>query len=206
MAPRNLEGLSDEELFIVCRDAADAETIRRAVSVLAGRHHAALTRYLTRFTGSREAAEDVAQEAFIRIYKHAREYREMARVATWLYRIATNLALNEIRYRRRRPAISLDAGVDGESGALADAIAQRREAAPAEHAAARDLAARVRRAIDELPELYRAVMLLCDLEGLTYEEAAQALDVPVGTIRSRLFRAREQFQERLGPAVVRGEL
>ncbi len=204
---RPLEGLSDEELFVLCRDTQDPAEIRAAVNLLARRHHQALVRYLFSFVGRVEAAEDLAQEAFIRIYRHAREYREVAKVTTWLYRIATNLALNEIRDRKRRPAVSLNAPF-GEDGAdeRGDAVADAREPSPVRRAESADLAARVRQAVDELPELYRAVILLCDLEGLTYEEAAHALDLKVGTIRSRLFRARERFQEKLGPAFARGEL
>jgi RNA polymerase sigma-70 factor (ECF subfamily) len=203
------DGPSDEDLFRVCRESADGEAIRRAVAALAGRHERGLTRYLTNFVGSRETAEDLAQEAFIRIYQHAREYREVARVSTWLYRIATNLALNEIRDRKHRPRFSLDARAAGEGGegeALLEGLAERREPRPEERAQARDLAARVRAAVAELPEVYRAVILLCDLEGFSYEQAAAALDVKIGTIRSRLFRAREQVQEKLGPLVVRGEI
>lgn len=204
---RDLEGLSDEELFVLCRDTQDAAEIRAAVNVLARRHHAALVRYLISFVGRLEVAEDLAQEAFVRIYKHAREYREVAKVSTWLYRIGTNLALNEIRDRKRRPAVSLNAPF-GEDGAAerGDAIADYREPSPVRRAEANDLAARVRRAVEELPELYRAVILLCDLEGLSYEDAAEALGLKIGTVRSRLFRARERFQEKLGPAFARGEL
>lgn len=199
---------SDEDLFRTCRESRDGEAIRRAVSALAARHHPGLTRYLANFLGSRETAEDLAQEAFIRIYQHAREYKEVAKVATWLYRIGTNLALNEIRDRKHRPRYSLNsrAAGDGEGEELQDGLAERREPRPEDRAESRDLAARVRRAIEELPELYRGVILLCDLEGFSYEEAAAALELKVGTIRSRLFRAREQVQEKLGPLVVRGEL
>lgn len=197
-AESGIEELSDEELFIRCRDAPDAADIRAAVGILARRHHVRLVRYLVTLVGRVEAAEDVAQEAFVRIYKHAREYREVAKVSTWLYRIATNLALNELRDRKRRPALSLDAPVGGPGGdGRAREVAQACEPGPAERAEARDMQAHVRRAIDDLPELYRVVMLLCDLQGMSYEEAAVALGVKVGTIRSRLFRARERFEERL---------
>lgn len=207
---RDLAEATDEELFIRCREAVDGEAVRRAVNALASRHHAALVRYLTGFLGAADAAEDVAQEAFIRIYKHAREYREVAKVSTWLFRIATNLALNEVRDRKRRPRLLLDrtasmfAGDDGD--ALHASIEQRREAGPDERAESGDRAGHVRRAIATLGEPYRAAILLCDMEGLTYEAAAEALDVPIGTIRSRLFRARTEVERALGPAVVRGDL
>lgn len=192
---RDLEGMSDEELFVLCRDTQDPTEIRTAVGLLARRHHVPLVRYLVHFVGRLEAAEDIAQEAFVRIYKHAREYREIAKVSTWLYKIATNLALNEIRDRKRKPALSLNApaGLD-EGGERGDQVADRREPDPAARAEANDTAARVRRAVEELPELYRVVIMLCDLQGMTYEDAAATLGVKVGTIRSRLFRARERFQ------------
>ncbi len=204
---RDLEGLSDEELFILCRDTPNAAEIRASVGLLARRHHASLVRYLVPFVRRIEAAEDLAQEAFVRIYKHAREYRSVAKVSTWLYRIATNLALNEIRDRKRRGSVSLNApfGEDG-GGERGDDLADSREPSPLHRAESNDRAARVRQAVEELPEVYRAVILLCDLEGLSYEDAADALGVKVGTIRSRLFRARERFQEKVSSAMVRGEL
>lgn len=203
---RDLEGRSDEELFLLCRETPDPAQIRAAVGMLARRHHVALVRYLTGFVGRPETAEDLAQEAFIRIYRHAREYREVAKVSTWLYRIATNLALNEIRDRKRRPALSLHAPIGDDGEERIDGVADAREDPPPRRAELADLTSRVRAVIAELPELYRMVLLLCDLEGLTYEAAAEALGVKIGTVRSRLFRARERFQERMGPIVVRGEL
>ncbi len=199
---------TDEELLLRCRDATDPEVVRRAIGTIAERHHPALIRYLHGYVGSRETAEDLAQEAFVRLYRHAREYREVAKATTWLYKIATNLALNEIRDRRHRPRLSLDAPVSFRSTGreLGDGLADRRAPDPAAAAESRDLRDRVKAAVDGIPEPYRAAILLCDLEGMSYQEAAAVLEVPVGTIRSRLFRARERFQERMGASFGRGDL
>jgi RNA polymerase sigma-70 factor (ECF subfamily) len=205
MPGRDLGALTDEELLLECRGASDPDVIRRCIGIVAARHHAGVIRFLVGYVGSAQTAEDLAQEAFIRLYRHAREYREVAKASTWLYKIATNLALNEIRDRKRRPKLSLDAPVAfDESGGreLGAEVADVRVETPAALAEARDLRERVRRAVDELPELFRSVILLCDLEGLSYQEAAEVLDVPIGTVRSRLFRARERVQERLGPTFV----
>jgi RNA polymerase sigma-70 factor (ECF subfamily) len=191
-----LGGLDDEELMLTCRDAKDPEVLRRAVSILAERHQEALRRFVYQYVRSRETAEDLCQEAFIRIYRHARGYKEIARVKTWLYRIARNLALNAIRDKKRKPARSLDAAL--EAGAIADPTA-REDSDPVREAQRRDLKRRVRAAVDTLPEHYRGTLLLCDLEGLTYQEAADVLGTKVGTVRSRLFRARARLSEIMGP-------
>lgn len=208
MAPDPVAVTTDEELLLRCRDSTDPEVVRRAIGTIAERHQAALIRYLHGYVGSRETAEDLAQEAFVRLYRHAREYREVAKATTWLYKIATNLALNEIRDRKHRPRLSLDAPVSFSSTGreLGEGLADRRSPDPGATAEARDLGARVKEAVDAIAEPYRAVILLCDLEGLSYQEAAAVLDVPVGTIRSRLFRARERFQERMGPSFARGDV
>lgn len=189
--------MPDEELLVRCRDASDQE-IRVAVGILAERHHRALTRFLYRFVGQGPTAEDLAQEAFLRVYRKARHYKEIARFSTWLYRIATNLALNEIRNSKHRPRLSLSRSSSGRDEGDDQPVVQVAEPGPGPDAVAekRDLGRVVGELIQEIPEKYRVVLVLCDLEAMTYVEAAQTLGVKVGTIRSRLFRARSHFQRR----------
>lgn len=188
--------LSDEQLMVSCRDAPE-DRARQLVGELARRHLDRLTQFVYGLTGDPTGALDLAQEAFVRVYRHRERYKEVARFSTWLYTIARNLALNEIRNRKHRPlSVGGGAGADSdERGALA--IAPTSGPTPAEAAASRDLAALVRREVQALPDPYRAVIVLCDLQERSYAEAAELLDVPIGTVRSRLFRARARLEEQL---------
>jgi RNA polymerase sigma-70 factor (ECF subfamily) len=194
---------ADEELILRCRDAP-AEEVKRLVNELATRHHRAIVSFIAGIVSDGEQAEDLAQEAFVRVYRHAREWRPgAAKFTTWLFTIARNLALNEIRDRKKRPALALDASDDG-SGERASARIAAAGETPAELASRRDISDVVRAAVATLPEPFRVVLVLCDLEQLTYEECAAALDIPIGTVRSRLSRARGQLSERLKAS--RGEV
>lgn len=200
LAP-DLALMSDEDLLIRCR-GAPADEVRRAIGIVARRHAGALIAYLARFVRDRTEAEDLAQEAFLRLFRHARAYKEIARVSTWLYRIAHNLGCNELRRRSYRASLSLDAPLGGEDadGALGDSVAGP-DPAPEAIAQDADRSRRVREAIEGLPEHFREVLLQVDIRGASYEEAARALNVKVGTIRSRLFRAREKLMDEMGPWV-----
>ena len=196
-----LDDLPDEELLLRCREASD-DVVRRSVEVLARRHHRRLVNFTFRFVGNRESAEDLAQEAFVRVYRKAREYRNIAKFTTWLYRIATNLALNEIRNRGHRPSLTLSRPLNEEGGRgdLASTVPAVGED-PLAAAARNDMARAVHQAIGTLPEKYRAVLVLCDLQELSYADAAEALEINIGTVRSRLFRARAQFQQKMAKVV-----
>ncbi len=196
----DLQSLDDETLLAQCRHTEDDAFVRRVVSLLAERHHRALVRYLATWLPSVEEAEDVAQHAFVRLYRHARNYRpETAKVRTWLYRIAQNLGRNALRDRARRPQLALESqGLE-----RGERLADPRLHSPLEQLARADLRKHVRRAVDRLPEPFRATLLLCDLEGLSYRECAEVLEVPLGTVRSRLFRARTQLERLLEPVLER---
>lgn len=204
--PRGVGLWSDEELFQRCRNTRDPEQIREAVGLLASRHARGLVRYLARMVRSHEVAEELSQEAFIRVYRHAARYQDIAKVRTWLYRIAHNLALNAIRDRKRRPAVPLSGLREDGGEPAAASLADPRAEEPGRHAVRRDLRARVRAAVDQLPDTFRGAVVLCDLEGLSYQEAADVLEVKIGTIRSRLFRGRERLAKLLDPLRIRGAL
>lgn len=189
--------LSDEQLMLRCQ-GAEVEVARAIVSELARRHLERLAGFLFGLTGDRAGALDLAQEAFVRVYRHRERYQEIARFSTWLYTIGRNLALNEIRNRQRRPGAVSALTSDPEQD---DLLGQRESEGPAPEEAAHqaDLQALVRSAIATLPEPYRAVVILCDLEERPYAEAAEILGVPIGTIRSRLSRARAQLERALRP-------
>jgi RNA polymerase sigma-70 factor (ECF subfamily) len=190
-----LAELTDEQLMSSCK-GADPEKARALVGELAARYFERVTGFVFGYTRDRASAQDLTQEAFVRVFRHRERYQEVARFSTWLYTIARNLALNEVRNRKHRPRLAEDGRREGEGG---DAFA--RNAAPAEsplEAVERgDLQALVRREVEALSPNHREVVVLCDLEERSYAEAAEILGVPVGTIRSRLSRARDQLAQRL---------
>lgn len=191
---------SDEALIARCRDA-DAHEVQRLVGELARRHHRTITGFIHGILGGDGmAAEDLAQEAFVRVYRHARGWEPgEAKFTTWLFTIARNLALNEVRDRKKRPLLVLDrpSGRADESGEDAVAAVPSRGETPLDAAARSDATEALRAAVRELPEGFRLVLVLCDLEQLSYEECAETLAIPIGTVRSRLARARSQLSERL---------
>lgn len=199
--------MSDEEMLIYCK-RADQETVRACVSILARRYESALVNYIFRIVRDRDIAEDILQETFVRIYHKSREYRRIARFSTWLYKIATNLSLNEIRNRTKRPHLSLNMPLD-TSGADAQDMVTLLKAAdsqtPARRIERKELGRLTSEMLAQLPESYRMVIILCDIESFSYQEAADILSVRPGTVGSRLARAREFFAKRLLPYMRRVE-
>jgi len=140
-----------------------------------------------RMLGSRAEAEEIAQEVFLRAHRAVADFRGDARLGTWLYAIASRLCLNRLASPDRRLARGDEV--------LADVAAPTPDAAAAAERA--ELDAALRAAIAELPEDRRLVLVLRDIEGLSYEEIAEALALEPGTVRSRLHRARLQLKEKL---------
>lgn len=153
---------------------------------LVQRHQQPMVSYLTRLLGSLSRAEELGQEVFVRIFRHRAAYDNQAQFTTWCYTIATNLARDEIRARRRRP-------VAADPEAL-DAI-QGRSEEPSACLERREIQGRVRRALDDLHPRFREVLTLRDLEGCSYEEIAAVLRMELGTVKSRISRARSAFKE-----------
>ncbi len=167
-----------------------------ALSELMERHAGPLYGFLCRFVGDEDAAGDLAQETFVRVYQHRTAFKVGLRFSTWLYTIAGNLARNHLRARGRRPEVSLDATpVDGRPG-LADTLPAT-DLTPAEVAVRAEQQAAVRRAVAELPDDLREAIVLCELEDRTLAEAAVILTTTVKAVESRLYRARQQLRTRL---------
>ena len=151
-----------------------------------------LLRYLDRMVRDRATAEELVQEVFIRVHRARDRYQPDARFSTWLYRIATNLALNELRRPRRRdPHVSLDA--DGASPLAAE------EPAAEDVVDARRASAAVLRELETLPERQRAALCLTAVEGLSYAEVALALDASEKAVKALVHRARATLAARLRP-------
>ena len=179
----------------MARVAVDDE---RAFAELVRRFQGRVTNLISRVLNDRECADDLAQEVFVRVFVHRRNYRHGAKLSTWLFTIAANLAKNEIRRRvRRRNWFSLDALQE----LLSDSAIQLADPTEGSEVALerKQLQGAVGRAIATVPEKYRLALVLRDIEGLAYEEIAQVLGIPGGTVRSRINRARSMLKRKLQP-------
>jgi RNA polymerase sigma-70 factor (ECF subfamily) len=142
-------------------------------------------------------ALDVAQEAFLKAYRAAPSFRGESAFYTWLYRIAINTAKNYLVAARRRPA---GVDVDFADSEQFEAFTKLSDVdTPERLALTEEIGAAVNAAIQELPEELRTAILLREIEGMSYEEIAATMECPVGTVRSRIFRAREAIEKRLRP-------
>lgn len=163
---------------------------RDAFGQLVVRYQDRLFNTLLRVAGSPEDAADAVQDAFVQAYVKLDSFRGASQFYTWLYRVAMNIVLS--RRRRRRPARSLDDAKENRGDEPVDA-----SPAPEDALLARERAERVQAALDDLGADHRAIMVLREIEGCSYEAIAEILELPVGTVRSRLFRARMQLREKL---------
>jgi RNA polymerase sigma-70 factor (ECF subfamily) len=156
----------------------------RAFAQLVRRWEGPIRRLCARMLGDTHRGEDVAQEAFARVFARRKDYQPSARFSTWLWRIALNLCYDELRRRKRRGEESLD----DAGAALLEEVAGSIESMPApdEALAAREEGEQVRRAMQRLPEVYRGVLVLRHYEGLKFREIADVLDLPEGTVKSRM--------------------
>jgi RNA polymerase sigma-70 factor (ECF subfamily) len=145
-------------------------------------------------------AADVTQEVFLRAFRGIRGFRRGSSLKTWLYRISVRQALNHRRWcwRHHRQQISIDADEDG-SGCTLDL--RGAEPTPFEQFASHEMQATVRKALADVPALFRSAVILRDLEGLSYEEVAEVLEVSVGTVKSRILRGRRMLKEILDPVL-----
>jgi RNA polymerase sigma-70 factor (ECF subfamily) len=179
-------GRSDEELVEACQAGETS-----AFDVLVARWEDRIRGAAYRFLGSEEEARDVAQEAFLKAYRALGGFKQEARFSSWLYQIATNLCRDRLRRRRTRAAVSLE-----ELEETGPVIVETRPGAH-ERLLEMDLARAVRRAVHALPEEQREVVILKEYQGLTFLEIAQTLDVPVSTVKTRLYRGLGQLRLRL---------
>jgi RNA polymerase sigma-70 factor (ECF subfamily) len=157
-----------------------------AFTELMRRHEDRVFALCMRMMGSRAAALDASQETFLTLYRKAGQYRGSAAVGTWLYRIAVNTCYDQLRRQQRRPVVPLPEHLDPSDPAAQDGFESV------------DLRPSVEAALASLTPEFRTVVLLSDVEGLSLPEVAAVLKVPVGTVKSRLFRARRQLAGMLG--------
>lgn len=146
---------------------------------------------------NKQDAMDVVQDGFVKVHKHIGNFQGTSSFYTWLYRIIMNLAIDHVRRRRNSKGFEYDDRVARDEEDLAGdgtLLPRILDSNPAKTAIRKELLERIQRALDELPEYHQAVILLREVEGLSYEEMAQVLGVPKGTIMSRLFHARKKMQ------------
>jgi RNA polymerase sigma-70 factor (ECF subfamily) len=197
--PRDAEsrpatGVEQSDLELVKR-AQRGE--RGAFDLLVLRYQHKVVKLVARLLRDPTEAEDVAQEAFVKAYRALASFRGDSAFYTWLYRIAVNTARNAMASRQRRP---LDYEADlSETEQSAVASRMSHSDTPEATALSDEIHATVNRAVADLPEDLRTAIILREIEGLSYEEIAAAMDCPVGTVRSRIFRAREAIDRNLKP-------
>lgn len=193
LVPPPIPSLSDEDLM-----ARVAEDDERAFTELVRRFQGRVTNLIARVLNDRESSDDLAQEVFVRVFVHRRNYRRGSKFTTWLFTIAANLAKNEIRRRvRKRNWFSLDALQE----ILNDGAIQLADPTEGQEPALQraQLQEAIGRAIATVPEKYRVALVLRDIEGFAYEEIGQMLRIPGGTVRSRINRARSMLKRKLLP-------
>jgi RNA polymerase sigma-70 factor (ECF subfamily) len=173
---------------------------KAAFDLLVIKYQRKIFRLLSRLIRDPAEVEDVAQEAFIKAYRALPNFRGDSAFYTWLYRIAINTAKNWLVSQGRRAPTSTEADVE-EAETFEDGEHLRDLNTPDAMLLTRQVADAVNRAIERLPEDLRTAIVLRELEGLSYEEIAETMNCPIGTVRSRIFRAREAIAEELRPVL-----
>ena len=171
---------------------------KRAYELLVMKYQRKLGRLLSRWVRDPAEVEDVTQEAFIKAYRALPSFRGDSAFYTWLYRIAINTAKNYLVALGRRAPTSTPFDNEEAEG-FADADQLRENSTPESELEGKQIAAVVNRAMDALPEDLRTAITLREIEGLSYDEIASAMNCPIGTVRSRIFRAREAIATELRP-------
>lgn len=170
---------------------------KRAFDLLVRKYQHKIAKLVMRYIHDRSEVEDVTQEAFIKAYRAIGSFRGESAFYTWLYRIAINTAKNYLVAQGRRvPTTDVEAE---EAEQIFDAPALREVATPESSALTDEIAGTVARALKNLPEDLRTAITLREIDGLSYEEIASVMDCPIGTVRSRIFRAREAIDRELKP-------
>ncbi|WP_369809941.1 RNA polymerase sigma factor SigW [Gracilibacillus caseinilyticus] len=148
-----------------------------------------------RMIGNKHEAEDIAQEAFIRAYLNIQSYDENRKFSTWLYRIATNLTIDRIR--KKKPDFYLDAEIKGTDGLNMYAQLPAEEALPDQEVESLEMQSYIQNEIMQLPAKYRSIIALRFIDELSLKEISEILEIPVGTVKTRIHRGREALRKRL---------
>lgn len=199
-----LAACTDEELLAhYCQGQTEA------FGVLVRRYERELYGYLRRYLGDSSLADDVFQNTFLQLYIKSSKYEQGRPVRPWLYTIATHQAIDALRRNNRHQALSLDQTrdepVDGDVRSLMELL-EARGPGPAEQVQGEERRERIRASVERLPEFLRQVVILAYYQGLKYREIADILDIPVGTVKSRLHAALVKLQEAWSASPSLGEV
>ncbi|UCC25600.1 MAG: sigma-70 family RNA polymerase sigma factor [Gemmatimonadales bacterium] len=208
---KNEQALSMGEAVLrrrALRDLTDSQVVQafldgeqRAFGELVRRYDNRLVNFVYRTVGDRERAQDLVQETFVRVYRHLHRFDQTKKFSTWIYTIAGNLAKNELRNRSRNPLVlfqTLKQNWDADHRPLEWEDTQYK---PDDLYRKRFLREKVEEAVAQLPEHHRVVFVLRELQGKTYEEIAEITGCNLGTVKSRLNRARNNFAQIIAPMV-----
>lgn len=193
---------SDSDQQLVERTVAGDQ---RAYELLVIKYQRRIERLIARMVRDPDLVQDIAQETFLRAYRALHQFRGEAQFYTWLYRIAVNTAKKALVDMRRNPVIVESAlhAPDDEDETFRARNEPSTDETPETVLAAQEIAAAVNAAMEALPEDLRQAVTLREIEGLSYEEIASAMNCPIGTVRSRIFRAREAISARVKPLLER---
>lgn len=186
---------SEEFLFIEKLKSGDAT----AFDTLIDRYSSDIYGLLYRVTENAEEASDLTQETFMRALRSIKGFRGDSELKTWLFRIAINESRNRFRWwkrRRRDVTISLDSTIGDSERPISDTLADG-SVSPEDEALNREREYAIKSSLMDLPAIFREAVVLCDIEGLSYEETAAALGIGLGTVKSRISRGREELRRRL---------
>jgi len=185
--------IEDRELIARCQSGS-----REAFDQLIDRYQRRIYTFAYRLTGNPDDAADVAADTFVRLYSSIGSFRGDSSFVTWLYRVVTNIFLDSRKRQRNRTTLSLDTVVQHDDCVVPRQI-EDNSPSPQQLAETRDRSAALQSAIASLPEYQRVMIVLYHVDGLAYEEIAEALDLPIGTVKSRLNRARLALRQLLDP-------
>jgi RNA polymerase sigma-70 factor (ECF subfamily) len=189
-----LAGLDDAELVSLYLDGE-----RFAFQELVNRYQERLLNFIYRTIGDRDRGEDLVQETFVRVYRHLHRFDPTKKFSTWIYTIASNLAKNELRNRSRNPLVLFQAIKKNWDADHRPLQWEDNSYSPDDLFRKRHLREKVERAVSELPEHHKVVFVLREMEGKTYEEISDITGVTLGTVKSRLNRARNKFAQIIAP-------
>jgi len=199
LSESRLKELSDEDLMLHVQEGSN-----QAFDILVIRYKNRLYSYLFRLLGNEDEAEEFAQEAFVKAYVHADKYKTVAKFSTWLYTIATNLVRNRIRNVKRRPRMvsTWSDFLNDDEGKWVEIKDDSKR--PDDYVERENLNRLIQEAIEKIPAKYRPAFVLREIDGLSYDEIAAVTGLKLGTVRSRINRARAHFRRLIAPILADG--
>ena len=190
------------------RDLTDSQVVQasldgdsRAFGDLVRRYDGRLLNFVYRTIGDRERGQDLVQETFVRVYQHLHRFDQSKKFSTWIYTIASNLAKNELRNRSRNPLVLFQTIMKNWDADHRPLEWEDTQYKPDDLFRKRHLRTQVEQAVKQLPEHHRIVFVLREMEGKTYEEIAEITNCNLGTVKSRLNRARNNFAQIIAPMI-----